>query len=121
MSKKRLLCVDDEVVGLKIRKLLLEKQGYDVLTAAEGSEGLNLFHSNHVDGVVLDYYMPGMDGGTVAAEMKKLRPSVPIILLSAYISLPPSVLTAVDAFITKGDSPEVLLNKIAELTNGYRR
>ncbi len=113
--KKKLLCVDDEVLGLKVRKLLLEQYGYEVLTAAEPAEGLTLFRANPVDAVVLDYYMPGMDGGKLAAEMKKAKPAVPIILLSAYITLPESALSAVDAFITKGGSPEVLLGKIDEL------
>lgn len=115
MSKKRLLCVDDETLGLTVRKLVLERHGYDVLTAAEPSEGLTIFHSNAIDAVVLDYFMPGMDGGQLAAEMKRAKPEVPIILLSAYITLPEAALASVDAFITKGGSPEVLLGKIEEL------
>jgi hypothetical protein len=48
--------------------------------------------------------------------MRKTKPSVPIILLSAYLSLPANEVALADAFIVKGDSPEVLLSKIAELT-----
>lgn len=116
VSKKVLLCVDDEVVGLKVRKIILERQGYEVLTASHGAEGLKVFHQNDVDAVVLDYYMPGMNGGAVASAMKEKKPQVPIILLSAYLTLPETVMATVDAFITKGDSPEILLEKIAELT-----
>ncbi len=115
MSQKTLLCVDDEAVGLKVRQIILERQGYRVLTAAEGVEGLEKFHAQDVDAVVLDYYMPGMNGGMVASKMKATKPEVPIILLSAYLSLPDSVMELVDAFIVKGDSPEVLLSKIEEL------
>ena len=118
VPKKTLLCVDDEVVGLQLRKTILERQGYQVLTANAGAEGLDLFQGNHVDAVVLDYYMPGMNGGAVASAMRKTKPSVPIILLSAYLSLPPEEVALADAFIVKGDSPEVLLGKIAELTAG---
>jgi CheY-like chemotaxis protein len=117
VARKTLLCVDDEVVGLKVRKIILERQGYDVLTASEGAEGLQVFAEHEVDAVVLDYFMPGMNGGVVASAMKQSKPDVPIILLSAYITLPDSVMNTVDAFITKGDSPEILLNKIAELTH----
>ena len=117
MSKKTLLCVDDEVVGLGVRKIILERQGYNVLTASAGAEGLDVFHENEVDAVVLDYYMPGMNGGTVATAMKKAKPQVPIILLSAYLQLPDAVMGTVDAFVVKGDAPEILLSKIAELTN----
>jgi CheY-like chemotaxis protein len=116
VSKKTLLCVDDELIGLKVRKIILERQGYEVLTASEGQEGLHVFQEHDVDAVVLDYYMPGIDGGAVASVMKKTKPGVPIILLSAYVTLPESVIASVDAFITKGDSPEVLIGKIAELT-----
>jgi CheY-like chemotaxis protein len=116
VSKKTLLCVDDEAIGLKVRKIILERQGYQVLTANDGADGLHAFEHHAVDAVVLDYYMPGMNGGAVASAMKQTKPEVPIILLSAYITLPESVIDSVDAYIVKGDSPEILLDKIAELT-----
>jgi CheY-like chemotaxis protein len=117
VPKKTLLCVDDESVGLQVRQLILERQGYRVLTASAGAEGLDVFLEHDVDAVVLDYLMPGMNGGSVASAMKKTKPEVPIILLSAYLTLPDSVIASVDAFIVKGDAPEILLTKIAELTS----
>ena len=112
---KTVLCVDDERIGLRVRKILLEGEGYDVLTAADGKEGLTVFEQNDVDLVVLDYYMPGLNGGQVAAEIRRRRPDVPIILLSAFFSLPPEALELADAFITKGEAPEVLIEKIEQL------
>lgn len=117
VPRKVLLCVDDEVIGLKARKMLLERQGYRVLSAREGVEGLDLFNNNQVDAVVLDYFMPGMHGGIVASAMKRAKPQVPIILLSAYLSLPEAEVASVDAFLVKGGPPEALLRKIAELTS----
>jgi CheY-like chemotaxis protein len=114
-EKKTLLCVDDELIGLKIRKLILERSGYEVLTAEDGPKGLELFRSQDVHGVVLDYFMPGMDGGIVARHMKEMKPRIPILMLSAYFSLPDHALDHVDAFITKGQSPEILIEKIREL------
>jgi len=114
-EKKTLLCIDDELIGLKIRKLILERSGYEVLTAEDGPRGLELFRSQDVHGVVLDYFMPGMDGGIVAREMKGINPRIPILMLSAYFSLPEHALDHVDAFVTKGQSPEILLNKIRQL------
>ncbi len=117
VSMKTLLCIDDEAIGLKVRKIILERQGYQVLTAADGTAGLHAFADHEIDAVVLDYYMPpGMNGGDVAFQMKRTKPGVPIILLSAYMSLPEDVIDTVDAFIVKGDSPEILISKIAELT-----
>jgi CheY-like chemotaxis protein len=109
------LCVDDESIGLRVRKIMLESRGYAVLTASNGSDGLKLFEENPVDLVILDYFMPGLNGGDVASEMRRRRPDVPIVFLSAYFSLPPEALKLADAFITKGDAPDVLIEKIQNL------
>lgn len=116
-SSPLLLCIDDEALGLQIRKAVLEKAGYRVITALDGANGLTLFWDQPVSGVVLDYFMPGMDGGQVAAEMRKRRPEVPILLLTAYINLPPEVVTIVDYTLLKGEGPQELLSKIGEMLN----
>jgi CheY-like chemotaxis protein len=113
VPKPLILCIDDEDVGLQIRRIVLERQGYRVLTAADGEAGLRVFADERVDVVVLDYFMPGMNGGEVAAEMRRLRPEIPIILLSAYINLPPSVTQTVDCTILKGDGPSTLLASVS--------
>ena len=115
LAAKTVLCVDDETIGLRVRKILLETHGFKVLTASSGTQGLMLFANQSVDLVVLDYYMPEMNGGEVAAEMRRRRPEVPIIFLSAYFSLPPAALELANAFITKGDPPDVLIHKIEQL------
>lgn len=115
VSPRTVLCVDDERIGLRVRKIMLESRGYIVLTANDGAEGLKVFEQNQVDVVILDYYMPGLNGGDVASEMRRRRPGVPIVFLSAYFSLPPEALELADAFITKGDPPDVLIEKIRHL------
>lgn len=115
MPKPLILCIDDEELGLRIRKIVLERAGYGVETATEGPTGLDIFRSESVDVVVLDYFMPGMNGGQVAAEMRRLKPGVPILLLSAYINLPEDVISTVDCAILKGDGPDVLLSKVREI------
>lgn len=115
LGPKTVLCVDDEKIGLRVRKIMLESHGFKVLTANSGQQGLSVFDSHHIDLVVLDYYMPGLNGGDVAAEMRRRRPDVPIIFLSAYFSLPPAALELANAFITKGDPPDVLIEKIQQL------
>ena len=115
------LCVDDELIGLKVRKILLERAGYRVLTAPDGSTGLEIFATQPVDCVVLDYSMPGMNGGEVAAKMREAKPQIPILLLSAYIGLPSEVLSMVDLCMTKGEGPPVLLNKLDSLLQTLSR
>ena len=83
-----ILCVDDDPIGLNIRRMFLESQGHHVLTATSGREGLELFAANPVKAVVLDYMMPEMNGGEVASRMKQLKPEVKILLYSAYVDLP---------------------------------
>jgi CheY-like chemotaxis protein len=109
------LCVDDEVVGLRVRKILLERAGYRVLTAPDGFSGLELFAAHPVDAVVLDYSMPGMHGGEVAQKMRLTKPEVPILLLSAYVGLPSEVSSLVDLYLTKGEGAPVLLEKLGSL------
>jgi CheY-like chemotaxis protein len=109
------LCVDDELVGLKVRKILLERAGYYVLTALDGASGLSLFEKEPVDAVVLDYSMPGMHGGEVADRMRQIKPQVPILLLSAYIGLPTEVTSLVDLYMTKGEGAPILLQKLESL------
>jgi CheY-like chemotaxis protein len=109
------LCVDDEVMGLKIRKILLERAGYRVLTASDGPSGLEIFSAEPVEVVVLDYSMPGMHGGEVAVRMRQTKPQVPILLLSAYIGLSAEVTSLVDLYMTKGEGAPVLLEKLSSL------
>src|SRR5205807_10580455 len=113
--KTTILCNDDHWNGLIGRKMLLEKDGYQVLEATGGDEGLKLFRSHSVDAVVLDYQMPGMNGDVVAVKMKQVKANVPIMLLSAYGPLPQSKLKAVDTFLSKSQPPNILLSTLQGL------
>jgi CheY-like chemotaxis protein len=110
--KSRILCIDDQWNGLLSRKMLLEKNGYEVLEASGGDEGLKLFRTQPVDAVVLDYQMPGMNGDVVAAKMKRIKSHVPIMLLSAYEPLPKSKLKSVDSFLSKSQPSGILLSSL---------
>jgi CheY-like chemotaxis protein len=111
------LCVDDETIGLEVRRMLLERAGYRVLTALDGNAGLDLFEREPVEAVVLDFSMPGMSGGEVAQRMRQVKPHVPILMLSAYTSLPPEVTSSVDLAMTKGEGAPALLKKLGSLVS----
>ena len=77
-----------------------------------------------VDLVLLDYAMPAIDGGQVAATMKHIKPTVPILMLSGLprvpeqdLAHPEQDLAHIDAFIQKGQEPTVVLQKIEQLLN----
>jgi CheY-like chemotaxis protein len=116
--KAAILCIDDHWNGLIGRKMLLENSGYEVLPATSVEDGLRLFVSRAIDAVVVDYKMPGMDGAMIAAYMKRVRPHVPIVLLSAYGPLPERKLQAVDTFISKSQPPGTLLSALNTLLAG---
>lgn len=111
-----ILCIDDETAGLLTRKLLLESAGYRVLEARSGIEGIRLFQSEKVDAVILDYWMSGMKGTQVASELKRINPSVPIIVLSGMLDLPGEAAGLVDEWMIKGSTrAEQLLSSISAL------
>ena len=109
------LCVDDETIGLEVRRMLLERAGYRVLTALDGTTGLEVFEREPIDAVVLDFAMPGMTGGEVAQRMRAVKPHVPILMLSAYTSLPVEVRQSVNLSMTKGEGAPALLKKLGSL------
>jgi len=100
---------------LECEKSFLESFGYSVLTAASGGKGLELASKHSVDVVILDYFMPEMNGQEVAIEMRRLRPQAPIIMLSGAVDVPEQALKWVDAFIAKDCLASQLLPTIAQL------
>lgn len=110
--KKMLLLVDDDCRQLAARKHILEHSGYEVLTAGDARDGMHLFESETPDAVVLDYEMPSVNGGVLAAKIRRLNEVVPIVMLSGCTSVPASALRAVNAFISKPTAPSVLINVI---------
>jgi CheY-like chemotaxis protein len=113
-----ILSVDDEPTILSTRQLILEGAGYQVLSAADGNQALRLFCDEPVDLVLLDYVMPGIDGGLVAHQMKQLKRRVPILLVSAS-PVPEDTLTCIDYRCDKGQGPLQLLEKISEFLTSH--
>ncbi len=105
-----LLCIDDQTHYLPVRKAVLESRGFAVFTASSGREGLAILRRHEIDGVVLDYRMPEMDGGEVAGAIRRSWPDLPIVLLSGFPQeIPPEVRALVNAVVSKGrGAPELL-------------
>jgi CheY-like chemotaxis protein len=114
-----LLCIDDDEDVLECEKSFLESFGYTVLTAASGGKGLELASTNPVDVVIVDYFMPEMNGQEVAVQMRRLNPKAPIIMLSGTMDIPQQALKLVDAFIAKDHLASQLLPAIAQLHGGW--
>jgi len=84
---KKVLLIDDEPHIVKMVKSRLEANGYEVVTAFDGEEGLAKMILERPDIVVLDIRMPKMDGYTFARELKKEKNKVPIIILTANAAM----------------------------------
>jgi DNA-binding response OmpR family regulator len=92
-----LLCIHRDPTQLRS----LQENGYKLLTATNGRDGLRLFVSQPVDAVVLDYHLGLLDGPCVANEIKQVRPAIPIVMLADDLELPDGALNSVDALVTK--------------------
>jgi CheY-like chemotaxis protein len=113
---KTVLCAEDDEDQLTARRLVLESSGFLVLPARTGAEALQVFQTHVVDAVILDYWMPGMKGISVAREMKRIRPDIPVVVLSGFSSLPDETIGIVDAWLQKRDvEPEELVAELRRL------
>ena len=99
-----LLCIHRDPVQLR----LLKENGYELVTAGSGSDALQLLMSQSVDAVVLEYELSLLQGAAVAAEMKKVKPQVPIVMLTDHLELTDDTLKSVDALVKKSDGPHFL-------------
>ena len=82
MAKNRILVIDDDENISKVIRLYLEKEGMEVLLAADGKTGLELFSKDNPDLVLLDIMMPEMDGIEVIKNIRR-DSAVPVIMLTA--------------------------------------
>src|SRR5450432_507832 len=107
------LLVDDNPDYLQATRLLLEREGHNVLTATNGPEALGILPQQKVDLLLLDYFMPGMTGEQVVAEIRKFDPFVQVILQTGYASeQPPRELLHrlnIQGYYDKTEGPEQLL------------
>jgi CheY-like chemotaxis protein len=83
-EKPVILCVDDEEPILRCLKRILEPEGFAVLTAGNGEEGLKVLNANKVDLIITDQRMPVMDGSWFLRTVKKQYPGMTSIMLSGY-------------------------------------
>ena len=81
---KKILLVDDEEGIQMLYREELEDDGYEVISAYTGEEGLQKFKDESPDLVILDIQMPGMNGIETLRQMKMNNPDLPVILSTAY-------------------------------------
>lgn len=122
-KKKRILCIEDEAEMIDLTRLVLEREGFEVLGAVGGSEGLEIVYREKPDLVLLDLMMPDIDGWEVYRRMKANGDSaqIPVIVVTAKAQSIDKVLglqvAKVDDYITKPFGPQELLDSINRILN----
>lgn len=112
---KRILLVDDDTSARQSIKLLLNIDRHHVMEAKSGPEALKLFHPGVLDLVIIDYFMPQMEGSELAGHLKSAAPSLPILMITAYGEKLVDCRNPVDAILPKPFGIAELRQAIASL------
>jgi len=106
MSNVRVLCVENHIEYLDALKYMLETAGYEVLSATTGNQGLSILMKQPIQGVLLEYDLPDATGSSVRAEMKRIKPEVPVLLFTGVGSQTPFLLRFFDSYLRNTEKPE---------------
>lgn len=117
MSKGTILLIDDEKDLIELVRYNLEREGFDVVAAANGAEGLEIAKRHKPDLIVLDLMMPGMDGLEVCQRLRTNADigRVPIVMLTAKADVPDRVVgleVGADDYVVKPFSPRELVARV---------
>jgi len=114
----RVLVVDDDPQVVRLLRVNLELEGYDVVSATDGNEALDAFAAESPDLVVCDVMMPGMDGVEVVRRLRAGKNNVPVVMLSAK-AMRSDMRTGLDAgadeYVTKPFDPAELIEVVDRL------
>ena len=124
---KKILIVDDDTDVLEALTMILERRGYQVVTAQDGIEGLAYLRAEKPDLMILDLLMPKMDGFAVLKELQDPRWSefrdVPILVLTSVreeasrrrYKLETGLELGADSYVEKPISPDIILKRVEKL------
>jgi CheY-like chemotaxis protein len=112
--------VDDDASARESIKLLLSIDRHQVLEAKSGREALEIFNQGPFDLVILDYFMPQMEGKELAANIKLAAPLLPVLMVTAYLEKLVDSDTQVDGILPKPFAIAELREAIAKLVKRGR-
>jgi len=120
---EKLLIIDDDATLVKLLRLTLQSEGYEVYSALDGIEGLRCAFAYRPDLIILDLMMPRMDGWTTCQRLRQMG-DTPIIMLTAKGAIPDRVeglREGADDYVTKPFDTEELLLRIAAVLRRAKR
>lgn len=111
-SKPVILCIEDNEGYLRLRRAVLEQNGYSVLGATTGTEALDMLRRSPVSLVISDHMLGDTNGTEFAKKIRKIKPLIPIMLYSGVM---PEHLGDVNCFLSKMEPIEEFLTMVASL------
>ena len=81
-NRGKILWIDDEIDHLKPHILFLQEKGYKITTSSNGKDGIDKVSSHSFDLILVDQFMPGIDGMETVEKIKMSNPSIPIIMIT---------------------------------------
>jgi CheY-like chemotaxis protein len=115
-GKPLILCVEDNEVYLRLRRAVLERDGYNVIGVTNVADAISTLREAPVCCTIADHMLQGDTGTDLAKTMKDIKPDVPVILFSGTA---PSGLQNVDVYINKGEPTATFLRIVREVIQRY--
>jgi len=110
------LCIEDDEIYLLLRKKVLEKSGYNVIGVTSADEALKTLREAPVCAAIADHMLHGSTGAELARKMKRMKPDVPIILISGTV---PRHFDYVDVYINKGEPTAEFLRIVRDIVERF--
>ncbi len=112
----KILIIDDEEDKCRLYRDELEDEGYEVITAKTGTQGMKLFMKENPDLVTLDIWLSRKDEGIdLLRHMKEIKPELPVIMLTAYDYRDDFAVWCADAYVVKSSDLGELKNTVREM------
>jgi CheY-like chemotaxis protein len=124
--RELILIIDDEPEIAEFASTILAEEGYKVIVARDGFEALKIFQQIHrqIGLIILDFFLPVMDGDAVFEELKAINPSVNVVLSSGFAEqnkIGAMLAQGLRGFIPKPYTPEKLLEQVRSTLDASRR
>jgi len=103
MNGMKILCVENQPDYMAMLAYMLQGIGYEVMPASNGDQALDLLRRQAIDGVLLEYNLPDASGTELRAQLKAIRPDIPILLFAGIGRQTPFMLRFFDSYLRNGD------------------
>ena len=123
-NRPTVLIIDDDRSMRLTLSMIVQEEGYSVLTAASGEEGLAVAERAPVDVALIDMKMPGISGDEVCLALKRIRPAAEVILVTAHVAAEAAeraMAAGADSIVYKPLDLDALLGRISALTSHLAR